>query len=152
MWFFSVDVAVFTSCHFFWSCLSPKDHRHWPLKGAYIVHRRYSRNCVTCWPSCLRSVSASLKKKWQKFVRLPYPVFPCSKKKKFNSPDCDVTRLKYPFFCLFNLISVCRVNLRCLEGGGGGIMTSRILGTQKGEIAEGCNKCHEELHGLLSSL
>ena len=31
-------------------------------------------------------------------------------------------------------------------------MTSRILGSQKGEIAKGCNKCHEEPHGLFSSL
>ena len=109
--FFSVYIAVFTSCLFFLSCLSPKDHRHWPPKGACIVHRPYSRNCVTCWPP-LSPAGLCFVTDVAEIYQIAISIFSLWQKKN-DSPDWDVTRLTCPSFCLLNL---CAELIWCVWG------------------------------------
>ena len=110
--FFSVYIAVFTSCLFFFCHVCPRRTIATGHRKGHVLYIDHIQGIVSpVDPPCLPPVSAS-SQTWQKFIRLPYPFFPCGKKKN-DSPDWDVTRLTCPSFCLLNL---CAELIWCVWG------------------------------------
>jgi hypothetical protein len=117
IWFFSMYIAVFTSCHFFFGHVCPRRTiatGHWM---AHILYRDHIQEIVSPVDTLVSGRSLLRQNRGRNLSDCNIHFFPVvAKKKKIDSPDWDVNRLKCPPFCPLNLISVCRVNLRCLGG------------------------------------